>query len=40
MKGWIMIEQTGLKTIQDFNYWIGLAVDFNQYSKASKKMKK
>ena len=39
MKGWIMIEDSGLKTISDFNYWIGLAVDFNQHSKSSKKKK-
>lgn len=39
MKGWILVDDTGLKTVQDFQYWIALAVDFNQYSKASKKKK-
>jgi TfoX/Sxy family transcriptional regulator of competence genes len=40
MKGWIMVDDTGLKTVQDFDYWIGLAVDYNQHAKASKKKKK
>lgn len=39
LKGWIMIEETGLKTVPDFKYWIGLAVDCNQHAKASKKKK-
>jgi TfoX/Sxy family transcriptional regulator of competence genes len=40
MKGWIMVDDSGLKTVQDFKYWIGLAADYNQYAKASKKKKK
>jgi len=39
MKGWVMIEESGLKNVDDFNYWIGLAVDYNQYAKSSKKKK-
>jgi len=39
MKGWVMIEESGLKTAGDFNYWIGLAVDYNQHAKSSKKKK-
>jgi TfoX/Sxy family transcriptional regulator of competence genes len=39
MKGWIMIDDSGLKTVHDFQYWIGLAVEYNQYSKSSKKKK-
>lgn len=39
MKGWIMIEESGLKKVEDFQYWISLAADYNQYSKASKKKK-
>jgi TfoX/Sxy family transcriptional regulator of competence genes len=39
MKGWILVDESGLKAVSDFNYWIGLAVDYNQYSKASKKKK-
>jgi TfoX/Sxy family transcriptional regulator of competence genes len=40
MKGWISIDDSGLKTISDFRYWIDLAVDYNQHAKASKKKKK
>src|SRR5665647_2269303 len=25
MKGWVMIEESGLQNARDFNYWIGLA---------------
>jgi TfoX/Sxy family transcriptional regulator of competence genes len=39
MKGWILVDNSGLKTVQDFKYWIGLAVDYNQYAKAAKKKK-
>ncbi len=39
MKGWVMIEESGLKNVGDFNYWIGLAVEYNQHAKASKKKK-
>ncbi|HAQ21218.1 MAG TPA: RNA methyltransferase [Prolixibacteraceae bacterium] len=39
MKGWVMIEESGLKTAGDFDYWIGLALDYNQHAKSSKKKK-
>ncbi len=39
MKGWVMIEDEGLKHMSDYNYWIGLAVAYNQYAKSSKKKK-
>ena len=37
MKGWITIDEFGMKKDTDLNYWIQLAVDFNQNAKASKK---
>ncbi len=40
LKGYVLVEEPGLKTRKDFDYWIGLALDFNQYAKASKKRKK
>ena len=40
MKGWIMIEETGMANQQDFEYWIRLALEFNKKAKASKKRKK
>lgn len=37
MKGWVMIDESGLKTIPEMNYWIQLAVEFNKLAKSSKK---
>jgi TfoX/Sxy family transcriptional regulator of competence genes len=37
MKGYIMIDDTGMKTQKEFDYWINLALDFNKKAKSSKK---
>lgn len=37
MKGWVMIEDVGMKNTNDLNYWIGLAIDFNKNAKRSQK---
>jgi len=39
MKGWVLIDDSGMKTVADLNYWIGLAVDYNKHAKSSKKKK-
>jgi TfoX/Sxy family transcriptional regulator of competence genes len=39
MKGYVLIDDTGRKTQQDFDYWIGLALAFNPKAKASRKKK-
>jgi TfoX/Sxy family transcriptional regulator of competence genes len=39
MKGWIMIEEEGMKSKKDFDYWVDLALDFNKRAKRSKKKK-
>ena len=39
-KGYGYIGQEGIKAKKDFDYWIGLALDFNKQAKASKKRKK
>src|SRR6266481_5004377 len=39
MKGWVMIDETGMKGKKDFDYWISLALDYNKKAKASKKRK-
>lgn len=39
MKGWVMIEDTGMKTLTDFKFWIGLSLEYNQHAKSSKKKK-
>lgn len=37
MKGWVLIEDSGMTNQKDFEYWIGLALEFNKKAKASKK---
>ncbi len=36
-KGYIHVEKENIKTEKDFDYWVGLALDFNKIAKASKK---
>jgi TfoX/Sxy family transcriptional regulator of competence genes len=40
MKGYILIDETGLHSHADFEYYINLALDFNKHAKSSKKAKK
>ncbi|MEO6190310.1 MAG: TfoX/Sxy family protein [Saprospiraceae bacterium] len=39
MKGYVMIDDTGMTTQKEFNYWVDLALDFNKVAKSSKKKK-
>jgi len=39
MKGYVMVDESGLKTQKDFDYWINLALDFNKKAKATRKRK-
>ena len=39
MKGFVMVDDSGMKTKKEFDYWIGLALDFNKKAKSSKKKK-
>lgn len=39
MKGYVMVAENGMKSKKDFEYWIGLALDYNKTAKASKKKK-
>lgn len=39
MKGYILIEDIGMRTPKDLDYWINLALDFNKKAKSSKKKK-
>ncbi len=39
-KGYINVTEEGIKSRKDFDYWIGLALDFNSRAKASPKKKK
>jgi TfoX/Sxy family transcriptional regulator of competence genes len=36
MKGYIMIDENGMKSKADFEYWLNLAIDFNKKAKSSK----
>ena len=36
MKGYIMIDESGMKSQSDFDYWINLALDFNKRAKSAK----
>lgn len=40
MIGYILVDDTGMRTNKEFDYWIGLALEFNNRAKASKKRKK
>lgn len=37
MKGYVMIDDSAMRTKKEFNYWINLSLDFNKKAKASKK---
>ncbi len=39
MIGYVLIDETGMKSKKDFEYWIGLALEFNKKAKSSKKRK-
>lgn len=40
LKDFVFVNEENRKNNADFNYWIDLALDFNQYAKASKKSKR
>ncbi len=39
MKGYVYISDDGMKKKKDFDYWVGLCLEFNAKAKASKKKK-
>lgn len=39
MRGYIMIDESGMRTLAELDYWLGLALDFNSKAKSSKKNK-
>ena len=39
MKGYVMVDGTGIKTKKEFEYWIELCLAFNKKAKSSKKKK-
>lgn len=40
MKGWVMVEDSGMKGKKDFDFWIELALAYNVKAKSGKKKKK
>lgn len=40
MKGYVMIDDRGMKTKKQFDFWIDLVRDFNKKAKSSKKRKR
>ena len=36
-KGWILVTEEGMKTKQDFEHWVQLALDFNGRAKKARK---
>jgi len=39
MTGFVFVDEYGMKTKSDFNYWISLCLDFNPKAKSSKRKK-
>lgn len=39
MKGYVMVDDSGMKSKKNFDYWIDLCLDFNKKAKSSKKKK-
>src|SRR5688572_9581403 len=39
MKGYVMVDETGMKSKKTFDYWIDLCLAFNKKAKSSKKKK-
>jgi TfoX/Sxy family transcriptional regulator of competence genes len=37
MKGYVMVDETGMKSKRDFDYFIDLSLSFNKAAKSSKK---
>lgn len=40
MKGFVFINEQGYIRKEDFDYWIGLAIEYNKKAKSSKKRSK
>jgi TfoX/Sxy family transcriptional regulator of competence genes len=40
MKGYVYVDQEGMKTKKQMQYWVDLCLDFNKTAKSSQKKKK
>ena len=39
MRGWVMVDESGMRNPQDLSYWIDLALSYNAKAKSSKAKK-
>jgi TfoX/Sxy family transcriptional regulator of competence genes len=39
MKGYVLVDETAIKSNKDFEYWIKLCLNHNRFAKSSKKKK-
>lgn len=39
MRGYVMVDETGIKTQKELDFWVRLCLDFNRISRSSKKKK-
>ena len=37
IKGWALVDNSGIKSEEDFSYWIDLALEYDKKAKSSKK---
>lgn len=37
MIGYLLVDESGIRSKADFEYWIKMALDYNQFAKSSKK---
>ena len=40
MRGYVFVDESGIKSKKQFEYWINLCLEFNKLAKSSKKKKK
>ncbi|HQQ95292.1 MAG TPA: TfoX/Sxy family protein [Bacteroidia bacterium] len=39
MKGYVMVDDSGMRSKKEFDYWINLCLEYNSKAKSSKKKK-
>lgn len=39
MKGYVMVDDTGMRSQKEFDFWINLCLEFNSVAKSSKRRK-
>jgi TfoX/Sxy family transcriptional regulator of competence genes len=39
MNGYVLVDDSGMRSKKDFDYWINLALSYNEFAKSSKRKK-